>query len=61
MNISEQQFEFELNYCLMEQGFDWYNKKLDFIGLAVLGLIDLHKKDIEKLKQFLRKEEELSK
>ena len=38
----------ELNECLIEQAPSWYNE-LDFTGLMLLGLFELHKDQIEKI------------
>jgi hypothetical protein len=39
----------ELNMCLVEQGFDWYKGETNLIALAMLGLIEMHKEDIERI------------
>jgi hypothetical protein len=56
MKITEQQFREELNLCLVGQGFNWYNS-LDFMGLVLLGIIELHKDDIDKLLKEVQKGE----
>ena len=46
--MNKEQMRCELNTCLSEQGFDWYNE-IDFWGLALLGLIEMHKRDVEEI------------
>lgn len=49
MKVSKKQLRTELNRCLMEQGLDWYPKKLDYTALAILGLFYIHEKQINKI------------
>lgn len=46
---ARKQMKQELNLCLIEQGVDWYEGENNFIGLVMLGLIGLHKEDIDNI------------
>ena len=49
VNLSKKQFRLELDRCLAEQGLDWYKGIANLLGLALLGLLELHKGKLDKL------------
>jgi hypothetical protein len=49
MSKEPTQFRTELELCLIEQGIHWYQGELNLIALAVIGLSEVHKKDLDNI------------
>jgi hypothetical protein len=50
--VNKKQIRAELENCLLEQFFrEFVNNELDIIGLVVLGLSTLYKKDLDMVEE----------
>ena len=51
--MKSNQFRQELFLDLSEQGFDWYRGEYNLMGLALIGIMEIHKDKIVKLAEKL--------